>query len=163
MKVAYLTAGAGGMYCGSCLRDNTLAAALIRQGRDVVLIPIYSPIRTDEPDVSTPAVYYGGINVYLQHRSALFRLLPRAFDRILDAPGLLRRALRNAGSAPPELAGPLTLSILRGEAGPSARSSTASSTPSTGSGPMSSTSPMPSLSAWPGPSSGASAPPWSAR
>ncbi|MCZ6539665.1 MAG: glycosyltransferase family 1 protein, partial [Chloroflexi bacterium] len=52
MKVAYLTAGAGGMYCGSCMRDNTLAAALLRSGRDVVLIPIYSPIRTDEADVS---------------------------------------------------------------------------------------------------------------
>ena len=27
-KVVYLTAGAGGMYCGSCLRDNALAAGL---------------------------------------------------------------------------------------------------------------------------------------
>ncbi len=63
MRIAYLIAGAGGMYCGSCLRDNRLAATLIAQGRDVVLMPLYTPIRTDEVDVSETHVYYGGINV----------------------------------------------------------------------------------------------------
>ena len=29
MKIAYLTAGAAGMFCGSCMHDNTLARALI--------------------------------------------------------------------------------------------------------------------------------------
>ena len=49
MKIVYLAAGAGGMYCGSCLHDNTLAAALMRLGEDVLLMPTYTPIRTDEP------------------------------------------------------------------------------------------------------------------
>lgn len=117
MKVAYLTAGAGGMYCGSCMRDNTLAAALIRKKRDVTLIPVYSPIRVDEPDVSTERVYYGGVNVFLQQKSALFRHAPRLVDRLLDSPRLLERAMRKAGSARTEELGPLTLSILRGEEG----------------------------------------------
>ena len=30
MKIVYLAAGAAGMYCGSCLHDNTLAAALLK-------------------------------------------------------------------------------------------------------------------------------------
>jgi len=30
MKIVQLVAGAGGMYCGSCLHGNTLAAALKR-------------------------------------------------------------------------------------------------------------------------------------
>lgn len=117
MRVAYLTAGAGGMYCGSCMRDNTLAAALIRQKRDVTLIPVYSPIRVDEPDVSTGRVYYGGINVFLQQKSAFFRNAPRVVDRLLDAPRLLEKAMRRAGSARPDELGPLTLSILRGAGG----------------------------------------------
>lgn len=117
MRVAYLTAGAGGMYCGSCMRDNTLAAALIRQKRDVTLIPVYSPIRVDEPDVSTGRVYYGGINVFLQQKSAFFRHAPRVVDRLLDAPRLLEKAMRRAGSARPDELGPLTLSILRGADG----------------------------------------------
>jgi hypothetical protein len=29
MRIVYLTAGAAGMYCGSCLHDNALAKALI--------------------------------------------------------------------------------------------------------------------------------------
>ena len=52
MRIAYLASGAGGMYCGSCMRDNRIAATLIAQGRDVVLIPLYTPLRTDETDVS---------------------------------------------------------------------------------------------------------------
>ena len=117
MKVAYLTAGAGGMYCGSCMRDNALAAALIRNGREVVLIPVFSPIRTDEEDVSERQVYYGGINIYLQQKNALFRHVPALVDRFLDNPSLLRRAMKQAGSTSPERAAPLTLSILEGEQG----------------------------------------------
>jgi hypothetical protein len=73
MKIAYITAGAAGMYCGSCLRDNALARALMARGHDVVLVPTYTPTRTDEPNVSQPRVFLGGINVYLQHKSAFFQ------------------------------------------------------------------------------------------
>ena len=38
MRIAYITAGAAGMYCGSCLHDNTLAAALLELGEDVVVV-----------------------------------------------------------------------------------------------------------------------------
>jgi len=117
MRVAYLTAGAGGMYCGSCMRDNTLAAALRRQGRDVLPIPLYTPIRTDEPDVSTERVYYGGVNVFLQQKSALFRWAPRFVDAVLDSPALLRAALRRAGRTSNTQLGEMTLSVLRGEHG----------------------------------------------
>ena len=44
MKIAYVTAGAGGMLCGSCIRDNALARALGKRGHDVVLLPIYTPL-----------------------------------------------------------------------------------------------------------------------
>lgn len=117
MKVVFLAAGAGGMYCGSCLRDNRVAATLLEQGRDVMLIPLYTPIRTDEVDVSQRRVFYGGINVYLEQKSALFRRLPRWAVRWLDAPGLLRRAMRLAGNTSPEGLGALTVSVLRGEDG----------------------------------------------
>lgn len=117
MRVAYLAAGAGGMYCGSCLRDNRLAASLIAQGRDVSLIPLYTPIRTDEEDVSQSRVYYGGLNVFLQQKSALFRVMPNWMGRWLDAPVLLRRIMRFAGDTRPSLLGELAISVLRGEHG----------------------------------------------
>ncbi len=117
MRVVYLTAGAAGMYCGSCMRDNTLVAALRARGRDVLLVPLYTPIRTDEPDVSEPTVLYGGLNVYLQQKSALFRHTPGLIDRLLDAPSLLRAAARRAGRASPEVLGAMTVSMLLGERG----------------------------------------------
>jgi glycosyltransferase involved in cell wall biosynthesis len=116
MRVAYLTAGAGGMYCGSCMHDNTLAAALLQQRRDVVLLPVFTPTRTDETDVSRQSVHYGGINVYLQQRSGFFRRLPRFLDRWLDSPRLLRFLVRTPKGAD-DLVGALTVSVLEGEAG----------------------------------------------
>lgn len=120
MRVVYLTAGAGGMYCGSCLRDNALAAALIRQGRDVLLWPVYSPIRTDDRDVSDSRVVFGGINVYLQHRWRFARKLPRSLARLLDHPLLLKWAMRGAGSTDPKLAAELMATLLLAEEGPHA-------------------------------------------
>lgn len=117
MRIAYLAAGAAGMYCGSCLHDNTLAAKLLEMGEDVVLVPIYTPIRTDETDVSENRVFFGGINVYLQQRWKLFRHLPKWLDRWLDHPALLGRLGGKAGSVDPAQLGDLTVSMLKGERG----------------------------------------------
>lgn len=117
MRIAYITAGAAGMYCGSCLHDNTLAAALMDLGEDVVLVPTYTPLRTDETDVSIDRIFFGGINVYLQQKSALFRHTPWWLDRLLDHPALLNGLSRRAGSVDPTQLGDLTVSMLRGEMG----------------------------------------------
>lgn len=117
MRIAYIAAGAAGMYCGSCLHDNTLAAALLASGHDVSLIPTYTPMRTDEADVSLESVYFGAVNVYLQQKSSLFRHTPRFLDRILDRPGLLNWVSRFAASTDARELGALTYSMLRGEAG----------------------------------------------
>src|SRR5688500_10805603 len=117
MRIAYLAAGAGGMYCGSCLHDNPLAAALLKLGEDVVLAALYTPIRTDESDVSEPRVFFGGINAYLQQKIPLFRYTPRWLDRWLDHPALLRFATRRASSVDPAKLGDMTVSMLRGELG----------------------------------------------
>lgn len=105
------------MYCGSCLHDNTLAAALLAQGEEVVLVPIYTPIRTDEQDVSLRRVFFGGINVYLQQKWSLFRRTPRWFDALLDHSALLGRLAGRASSVDPAQLGGLTVSILQGELG----------------------------------------------
>jgi glycosyltransferase involved in cell wall biosynthesis len=117
MKIAFISAGAAGMYCGSCLQDNTLAAALKGLGHDVTLIPTYTPMKTDDRDVSTGRIFYGAINIYLQQKAALFRHLPRAVDRLLNRPGLLDLAVRLGASTDPRDLGPLTLSVLLGEDG----------------------------------------------
>jgi glycosyltransferase involved in cell wall biosynthesis len=117
VRILLITAGAAGMYCGSCFRDNALARALMARGHDVTLMPVYTPTRTDEPNVSRQGVLFGGISVYLQQRSAIFRWLPRAIDRLWDAPGVIRAFAGRGVSADPRLLGDLTLSMLQGEQG----------------------------------------------
>jgi glycosyltransferase involved in cell wall biosynthesis len=117
MRIAYITAGAAGMYCGSCMHDNTLVAALQKLGHDALLIPTYTPITTDEPDVSQNRVFFGGINVYLQQKLSLFRHTPWMVDRVFDAPRLLRWVSRFAVKTRAEELGDLTISMLQGEHG----------------------------------------------
>lgn len=117
MRIALIASGAGGMYCGSCLRDNALARALAGLGHEARLVPTYTPLRTDEPDASIGEVFYGGVNVYLQQHFALFRHTPRWLDWVLDRKALLRLATRGAGDADPRTLVDLTLSMLAGEFG----------------------------------------------
>ena len=79
---------------------------------------MYTPLRTDEPDVSSAGVFYGGLNVYLQGVLGLFRRTPRIVDWVLDRPGLLKRLERFAGASAGPVAGELTVSILSGRFGP---------------------------------------------
>ncbi len=117
MRILSLTAGAAGMYCGSCFRDNALAAELIRRGEDVSLVPMYTPTRTDETNVSSRRVLFGGISVYLQHASPLFRSTPRFLDRLWDSPRLIAAFANRASSTDARTLGGLTVSMLDGESG----------------------------------------------
>lgn len=117
MKIIYIAAGAAGMYCGSCLRDNALAAELMAQGHDVTLVPVYTPILTDETDVSQQRVFFGGISVYLQQHMTLFRKTPWLLDRLWDSTFALKMASRRSIPVNPRLLGELTVSMLEGEDG----------------------------------------------
>jgi glycosyltransferase involved in cell wall biosynthesis len=117
MRIAQITAGAGNMYCGSCLRDNTLARTMIQAGHDVLLIPTYTPTRSDELNVSSQRIFLGGINVYLQQHFGFFRKSPRALDSILDYKPLLKFVTRLGLSVDPANLGELTVSMLLGTNG----------------------------------------------
>ncbi|MBS1857701.1 MAG: glycosyltransferase, partial [Acidobacteria bacterium] len=121
MKILSLTAGAARMYCGSCLRDNTLAAELKKQGHDVVLQPLYTPTRTDEANVSRAQVFLNGIIVYLAQESAFFRRDHPLLERFWGAPWLLKMASRISIPVDPQGLGAMTVSMLRGEDGFQAR------------------------------------------
>ena len=117
MKILALTAGAARMYCGSCLRDNALAAELKRQGHDVILLPLYTPTRTDEPNVSEPKVFLNGISVCLCQEAAFFRRPHPLLDRLWDAPWMLKLASQTSIRVNPHSLGAMTVSMLRGEDG----------------------------------------------
>ena len=118
MRIVQLTPGAGGMFCGACLRDNAVVAGFRKLGHSVTLLPLYLPLKTDEPDQSEGApIFFGGINVYLDEHLPLFRHSPGWMRRLLDSPRLLRLVGTRAAQTRPEDVGDLTVSMLRGEEG----------------------------------------------
>ena len=122
LRVAYVTAGGAGMYCGSCMRDNTLAATLIRQGVPITLVPTFTPIRVDEQDVSIDRVFLGGVNVYLNQQSRWMRRLPGFLRRGLDHPALLRAVSKMSLQRRREEDAAIAVSLLRGIDGRHAQS-----------------------------------------
>ena len=117
LKIASITAGGAGMFCGSCMQDNTLAATLLSQGVEFTLLPTFTPTRTDEANVSTNTVFLGGINIYLEQRWRWYRNAPRWLRRSFDRPWLLRALSKLALETRSNDDGKLAISLLRGEAG----------------------------------------------
>ena len=105
------------MYCGSCLRDNAMATELIARGHDVMLLPVYTPTFTDEPNVSRNHVVLGGISAYLEQYVPVFRKTPRWLDRLWDSSAVLSLASRRSISTNPKMLGEMTVSVLKGEDG----------------------------------------------
>ena len=119
MRIIQITPGAGtNFYCENCLRDNALALELRRMGHDALMVPLYLPLAVDGPDSTRGVpIFFGGINVYLQQKSSIFRRTPRWFDRLFDARWLLRWASRRTEMTNARDLGEATVSMLRGENG----------------------------------------------
>jgi len=118
VNLVQLTPGAGAMYCGGCLRDNALVAALRKLGHQVTMVPLYLPLTLDETNQSTGTpLFFGGLSVYLEQKSALFRGAPGWLHDLLASPHLLKWAAGRAAKTRAADLGELTLSMLRGEEG----------------------------------------------
>ncbi|MBL4885883.1 MAG: hexosyltransferase, partial [Planctomycetaceae bacterium] len=117
MHIALITAGGAGMFCGSCMQDNSLAKALMQQGCEVSLIPTYTPIRVDQQNVSGEKVFLGGINLYLNQAVPLWNRLPRGLVSWLDHPRVLRFATSFGIENDAARLGAMTLAMLQGSSG----------------------------------------------
>ena len=119
MKLAFLTPGTGNYYCGVCMRDNSLAHQLMVNGHEVTMLPTYLPHFLDEePAGGEQRIFFGGINVYLQHKFSLFRKTPAWVDKAFDSKWLLKKAAARSGMTSSKDLGEITLSTFRGEDGP---------------------------------------------
>jgi len=119
MRIVQITPSAGdNFYCENCLRDTALARAILKQGHDVLMMPLYLPLPEEPSDsASLTPMFFGGINVYLQQKSSLFRRTPRWLDGLFDSPKLLRWLSRHAGMTGAKDLGAMTVSMLAGEQG----------------------------------------------
>jgi len=90
---------------------------LIKQGHDVLLVPIYTPTLTDEPNVSSHRVFFGGISVFLEQHVPLFRHTPKLLDRLWDSETALKMVAKRSIAVDPKELAELTISMLKGEHG----------------------------------------------
>ena len=122
MKIAFIASGAAGMYCGSCLRDNALANELHSLGHEVLLVPVYTPLRLDDETVSQKKVFFGAVDAFLQEKSSRFRGRRGLISRLLGSQVLLRFISRMSFATRSKSLGKMTVSVLRGGDGNQKRS-----------------------------------------
>lgn len=123
MRIIQITPGSGdNFYCENCLRDQALFRTLSAQGHGMRMVPLYLPIKVDSPDVSMDSpIFYGGVNVYLQQKTDLFRRTPRWVDSVFDNRSLLSMVSKKAGMTSSRELGETTISMLKGEHGSQAK------------------------------------------
>jgi len=119
MRIVQITPGSGdNFYCENCLRDAALVKAMRRLGHDILMVPLYLPLQSDKTEpLSNAPIFFGGVNVYLQQKFALFRKTPRWIDKLFDSRRLLEWAGRKAGMTSARDLGETTISMLEGEDG----------------------------------------------
>lgn len=118
MNIIQIIPGSGGsFYCGNCLRDAKYFDALRKQQHDVVKIPMYLPLFSDEHDLNEIPVFYGAVSIYLKQLFPLLRKTPRWVDRLLNSKPILKLAASQAGSTNAKGLEEMTVSMLKGEKG----------------------------------------------
>ena len=122
MRIAFIIAGTGHTYCGSCLRDHCYARELLAMGDDVLLLPAYLPPRFEhEHPPASHTVLLGGISVYLLASFPWARQLPAALLRGLNHPWILRVVGRRQQATDAGRLGQLAVEMLKGSRGGAAR------------------------------------------
>jgi glycosyltransferase involved in cell wall biosynthesis len=118
MNIIQIIPGSGGsFYCGNCLRDSKYVDALRKLDHQVVKIPMYLPLFSDEHDITDIPIFYGAISTYLKQVYPIFRKAPKWFDKILNSKPMMKMAASQAGSTRAKGLEDMTISMLLGEQG----------------------------------------------
>jgi len=115
MKILFIVPGSGdSFYCGNCFRDNLQANALRNAGHEVVIMPLYLPLKDHSFHGDTP-LFFPAISYFLSQKYFKKRSLPRWIDKLMSSNFLLNIAASFSGSTTSEGLESLTLSMIYGE------------------------------------------------
>lgn len=118
LKIVHIIPGSGGsFYCGNCLRDSKYFDALRKMGHDIIKVPMYLPLFSDEKDITDIPVFYGAVSIYLKQLFPIFRKAPKWFNNLLNSRPLLKLAASQAGSTRAVGLEEMTISMLLGDKG----------------------------------------------
>ncbi len=119
MKLSFIVAGAGEMYCGACMHDMLLAQGLINKGHEVKLYPLYTPVKVDFAlPQKEKKIYFSGLNAFLEQNFKAFRKRNGGvMDKLLESPSLIKLMMSFSIDIEPAKLGAMTVSVLKGEEG----------------------------------------------
>jgi len=114
MKAAYIIPGSGeAFYCENCQRDLPLIEEIKKLGDEILTVPLYLPLFSDNPDhAGDTRIFFGAIDMYLSQNVSFYKKLPIFFRKLLDSRSLLRLVARFSGSTSPEGLEQMTLNML---------------------------------------------------
>lgn len=115
MKILFIVPGSGdSFYCGNCFRDNLQASALRKAGHEVVVMPLYLPLRHRSFQADTP-LFFPATTFYMAQRFFGRRRMPGWLKRVTGSDALLNVASSLAGSTSADGLEGMTLAMITGD------------------------------------------------
>lgn len=115
MKILFILPGSGdSFYCGNCFRDNLQALALRKAGHEVVIMPLYLPLKQASFQGDVP-LFFPATTYYVEQKMFGNRRMPSWMKRMLGSEALLDMASSLSGTTSAEGMEDMTLSMIEGE------------------------------------------------
>lgn len=116
MKVLFITPGSGdGYYCGNCFRDNLQAQALQRAGHDVVMVPLYLPLKHIGSLQGNAPLFFPATTYYIAQKVFGNHKMPDWIKHLLESSKMLNLAAAMSGTTSSAGMEDMTLSMMEGE------------------------------------------------
>ena len=114
MKILFIIPGSGdSFYCGNCFRDNLQASALRKAGHDVIIMPLYLPLRHESFQADTP-LFFPATTYYTEQKFFKNRRMPGWLKSITGSGTMLNLASSLSGTTSAEGMEDITLSMITG-------------------------------------------------
>ena len=115
MKILFIVPGSGdSFYCGNCFRDNLQANALRKAGHDVIIMPLYLPIKHPSFQADTP-LFFPATTFYAAEKYFKKGGMPRWMSRFLESKQVLNIASSLSGTTSAAGLEGITLSMIHGD------------------------------------------------
>ncbi|MDH6358486.1 glycosyltransferase family 4 protein [Parabacteroides sp. PF5-9] len=115
MKILFIIPGSGdSFYCGNCFRDNLQASALRKAGHEVIVMPLYLPLRHASFQADTP-LFFPATTFYTAQKFFGKRKMPKWLERFTGSDRMLKVASSMSGTTSARGTEDMTLAMITGE------------------------------------------------
>ena len=115
MKILFITPGSGdSFYCGNCFRDNLQASALRNAGHEVIIMPLYLPLKQESFRANTP-LFFPATTYYVAQKFFGKRKMPQWMKKLTGSEAMLKIASSRSGTTSAKGMEDMTLSMIKGD------------------------------------------------